>query len=241
MNRTQQWQLSDKFADTAAVAKISGQIVISEAATPSSEEGTRIVIKGVSIGSRIMDTYRKASVYKTDITIENCLLSFNSTGFVYRFANGNTDNTDASKPNIDSLTMKNCRYNFVKGDNGQRVFTENSPAYVTLDGLYFDNKFPTLGYPKWKDSVINGSYVVKNCYFRDYLRTSDDRGNPKPTVIAPTGHAQYCSAEGKQTHLLFENNIVIDAASDKYNSSVLCSPQFIPTHLPILHSKTIRL
>ena len=218
-DRTQQWQLSDKFADTAAVAKISGQIVISEAATPSSEEGTRIVIKGVSIGSRIMDTYRKASVYKTDITIENCLLSFNSTGFVYRFANGNTDNTDASKPNIDSLTMKNCRYNFVKGDNGQRVFTENSPAYVTLDGLYFDNKFPTLGYPKWKDSVINGSYVVKNCYFRDYLRTSDDRGNPKPTVIAPTGHAQYCSAEGKQTHLLFENNIVIDAASDKYNSS----------------------
>ena len=218
-DRTQKWELNEKFADPSSVALISGQIVISEAATPVSEEGTNIVIKGVSFGSRIMDTYRTQSIYKTDILIENCLLSFNSTGFVYRFANGNTDSTDSTKPNIDSLTMKNCRYNFVKGDNGQRIFTENSPAHVTLDGLYFDGKYPTLGYPKWRECVMDGSYVVKNCYFGDYLRTSDDRGDPKSTIIATTGHAQYCAIENRETHLLFENNIVIDAVSNGYNSS----------------------
>lgn len=210
--RTEDWAKSDgwKLTDSSNV----GNITVLAFAAPSDENGTQIAIRGINLTGRFIDDKRGISQYKTSILIENSVLSFNQSvsGVTYMFAlnNANAQSTDNTVKNIDEFTIRNSRYEYENNSTSLRFFAEICPASVSLDGVYFGSGFITLGYPKWRNCVDNGTLSVTNCYFKDYSRA-------KPMVIAFAGHADQCDSTGKTTRAVFDNNILVDCFNSAYN------------------------
>lgn len=212
--RTEDWTMADewKLSDTSN----AGDIVITSAATPKDENGTQVTIRGLSLTGRFVDDKRDISAFKTSVLLENNLLSFDravsGVTYVFQLNNANAQSTDNSVKNIDEFTIKNSRYEYENNSTSLRFFAEICPANVTLDGVYFGRGFITLGYPKWRNCVDDGTLNVSNCYFKDYSRSKD-------MVIALAGHADQCESAGKTTRAIFRNNVLIDCFNTGYNAN----------------------
>lgn len=213
-DRTKEWALSDSWraAEQTQVANIS----VEQSATPRDDSGTQIVIKGINLTGRFIDDKRAVSEFKTSVLLENNILGFNRTvsGVTYIFAlnNANAQSTDNTVKNIDEFTVKNSRYEFENNSASLRLFAEICPASVTLDGIYFGSGFITLGYPKWRNCVDNGTLEVSSCYFKEYSRSKD-------MVIALCGHADQCDSTGKTTRAVFRDNVLIDCFNSGHNAN----------------------
>ena len=212
--RTEEWTLSEGWRMTEQTQVVN--VTVERSATPKDEGGTQIVIKGINLTGRFIDDKRSVSQFKTSVLLENNILGFNQTvsGVTYIFAlnNANAQSTDNTVKNIDEFTVKNSRYEFENNSTSLRLFAEICPANVTLNGIYFGSGFITLGYPKWRNCVDDGTLNVSDCYFKDYSRSKD-------MVIALCGHADQCDATGKTTRAIFKNNILIDCFNSAHNAS----------------------
>ena len=190
--RTEEWTLSEGWRMTEQTQVVN--VTVEQSATPKDEGGTQIVIKGINLTGRFIDDKRSVSQFKTSVLLENNILGFNQTvsGVTYIFAlnNANAQSTDNTVKNIDEFTVKNSRYEFENNSTSLRLFAEICPANVTLNGIYFGSGFITLGYPKWRNSVQDGTLNVSDCYFKDYSRSKD-------MVIALCGHADQCDEPAK--------------------------------------------
>ncbi len=212
--RTEDWTLAEQW-EAFSVANVEG-IVVDASATPADESGTQITVKGINLTGRFIDNRRQISEYKTSILLENNILGFNQSvsGVTYVFAldNANALSTDNSIKNIDEFTIKNSRYAYENNSTSLRFFAEICPAYVTLDGIYFGDGFITVGYPKWRNCVEDGTLNVSNCYFKNYSRSKD-------MIVALCGHADQCDSTSKNTRAVFSNNIAIDCFNTEYNTN----------------------
>ena len=213
--RSDEWKTID--------AALVGNIVVAASATPADETGTTIVIKGLNLGGKIVDTARTVSAFKTSLLIENCILGFRATGAarIFDLANANAMSTDETVKNIDEFTVRNSRYEFTNNNSSNRLFQEICPSHITLDGVYFGSGFISLGWPKWRACVQDGVMTVTNCYFKEFSRSTR-------MVVALCGHADQCESSTKNTYAVFTNNVLVDCFNKAYNADSNVALQIFP-------------
>lgn len=193
-------ELSTAWA--GAEGSVVGDITVTGSATPTTQAGTTVLVKGITLKGVVRDKLRSKSNYKTSITFENVLYVYAGSSRPFDLRNSNATSGDGSVTNTDEFAFVGSRFDFVTKDAGRRMFEELGPSKITFDGDVFTEGYMVFGYPKWQANVTNGKYSVKNCYFK----------NATATIAASCfeGHASNCVHSGKTTAVEFIGNTFVD-------------------------------
>ncbi len=207
---TDDWAMAESWETDNSI--VTGNIVIGAGCTPTTEAGTKIVIKGIDVAGYVNDTTRAISPYKTEIVFENVLVGFDRTitgsSYIFNLNTKGASNTSTDVENIDVFTLTNSRYAVKQHSNSIRIFSEMLPANLNVTNCYFGEGFEGFGWQKARNSIKNGLVNISNNYFYGYSRNI-------ATITDFTGGTQYFDTSvGYNNKAKFNNNVVIDCVAN---------------------------
>ncbi len=204
-DRTQDWTKNTEWNNYVTTV---GNIKVPDSATPTSVNGTQIVIDGLKLDGYFLDNVRGVTKYATNIKMTNILFAFSKTvsgahhviDLETELARATTDEV----VNSDTFIVENSRFDFVASNSNTRIFDEDSPRTLIVNNNYFAKDHARLGWFKQQLNVTEGHLELSNNYFRE-------SGN----IIHITGGVTYYDGDSSKINSItkFNNNIV-------YNSTV---------------------
>ncbi len=202
----------------------NADVVIDASATPGTEGGTDILISGVRLTGRFVDTNRNESAYATNITLKNivydrCFLTGGEREF--NLQNANSMSSSDTAVNSDSFNIENMFYIGTNASGDHALFEDTVAPFVTIDGFVCADNTPSFGNFTVSKTARKVEFTLKNSYFYGCKSSAALNDN----LISFVGHNSDVSSEQRSTfdtRLNVENNKFINCGNEsEYNGQTL--------------------
>ncbi len=192
-----------------------GESKVTNVTIGAAATGATIKVMGLDITGGVIDTARARSNEKTDITLENTILTKNTSTSTREFNLINQNNlktADDSYTNIDAFTIKNMLFVNNAPHTDGCFLQEGQPAYFTIDGFACNDNMQSFGFPKWNKAVKSGEMKLVN----SYIKNNNASSSKFPAVIYFSGHnsSSYSTDErlALNTKVTVDNNTFVNCA-----------------------------
>ncbi len=213
-DRVDDWTLNPDWSEN--------KTTVAQFTVTADANGATIVVDGVELTNRILDTARTAFDGATSITFKNILLSKDTATnrYIVNLANANTNSSETTYVNKDSFAFVDSRLNFDATDTNIRFFNAYTGANLTVEGTYFGKNFPFVGFLQQPSTTADASVNFVDNYFEKYRDgTEIDYTALQIKGVAP--HKDAVVSDGKNVLNVTGNvfkDILVSSSTTKYGA-----------------------